>query len=190
MKCSVFIAASVDGFIARLDGGIDWLFNPEYAADDGAGPFGYAEFIASVDVLVMGRNSFEKVLSFPTWPYEKTPVIVLSTRELTIPEHLAGTVTVENSTPQELVARLESEGRTHLYIDGGVTIQRFLQAKLIDEMTITRIPVLLGEGIPLFGFVGEDVQLIHRKTLSFDNGFVQTRYGVRIASAPARRPES
>ncbi|MBA3403547.1 MAG: dihydrofolate reductase [Gemmatimonadaceae bacterium] len=190
MKCSVFIAASVDGFIARLDGDIDWLFNPEYAADDGAGPFGYAEFIASVDVLVMGRNSFEKVLSFPTWPYEKTPVIVLSTRELTIPEHLAGTVTVENSTPQELVARLESEGRTHLYIDGGVTIQRFLQAKLIDEMTITRIPVLLWEGIPLFGFVGEDVQLIHRKTLSFDNGFVQTRYGVRIASAPARRPES
>lgn len=182
MKCSVFIAASVDGFIARPDGGIDWLFKPEYGADDGAGPFGYAEFIASVDVLVMGRNSYEKVLSFPTWPYDKTPVIVLSTRELTIPDNLAGTVTADNSAPVELVARLESEGRKHLYIDGGTTIQRFLKAKLIDEMTITRIPVLLGEGIPLFGFIGRDVELKHLETVSFENGFVQSRY--RAMHAP------
>lgn len=176
MKCSVFIAASVDGFIARADGDIDWLHDPRYASSAVGGPFGYDEFIAHVDTLVMGRNSYEKVLSFSPWPYEKTPVIVLSSHVVEIPDHLRGRVTAANATPVELVSRLAAEGKTHLYVDGGVTIQRFLQAKLIDEITITRIPVLLGKGIALFGFIGEEVELIHHETFIFDNGFVQSRY--------------
>ena len=175
IKCSVYIAASVDGFIARPDGDVDWLHRPEYAAPD-AGDYGYAEFIASVDTLVMGRNSFEKVLSFSEWPYGKMPVAVLSSAEPVIPEEIQDRVTVLNAPPEEVVAHLSTMGRQHLYIDGGVTIQRFLRARLIDEMTVTRIPVLLGEGIPLFGSLGSELQLKHIATNSYENGFVQSRY--------------
>ncbi|MEO5580227.1 MAG: dihydrofolate reductase family protein [Gemmatimonadaceae bacterium] len=177
IKCSVYIAASVDGFIARADGDIEWLHQPEYASP-ADGSFGYDEFLASVDSLVMGRKSFEKVLSFPSWPYETTPVVVLSSRAVNIPHHLAGKVRLENSKPGEVVLRLASEGKTHLYIDGGVTIQRFLQSRLINEMTITRIPVLLGEGVPLFASDGLELSLVHLETKSFRNGFVQSRYRV------------
>lgn len=177
IKCSVYIATSVDGFIAKPDGDIEWLHRPEYS---GANPVGlsYDDFISTVDALVMGRNTFEKVLSFGSWPYEGTPVVVLSSRELDIPQHLKGAVSAESEHPTELVSMLESEGRQHLYIDGGVTIQRFLQARLIHEITITRIPVLLGAGIPLFGSLGIEVPLRLVAATNSDNGFVQVRYEV------------
>lgn len=177
MKCSVYIAASVDGFIARSDGDVDWLHKPEYALAEEGG-FGYDEFIATVDSIVMGRNSFEKVLTFGNWPYEDTPVVVLSSRVLDLPDHLDGKVRVKSEVPEELVSWLESEGKEHLYIDGGITIQRFLRARLINEITITQIPVLLGGGIPLFGSIGIEVPLRHLETKDFNNGFVQTRYEV------------
>lgn len=177
VKCSVYIATSVDGFIAKPDGDIEWLHRPEYfgAAIEG---LSYDDFISTVDALVMGRNSFEKVLSFGSWPYEATPVIVLSSRELNIPRHLKGAVRSESGSPAELVSRFESEGMQHLYIDGGATIQRFLQAGLIHEITITRIPVLLGAGIPLFGSLGIEVPLRLVAATSSDNGFVQVRYEI------------
>jgi dihydrofolate reductase len=181
IKCSVYIAASVDGFIARPDGDIDWLHKPEYASTE-QGSFGYDAFIATVDALVMGRHSFEKVLTFASWPYENTPVVVLSSRELAIPDRLHGKVKVESGAPQALVSRLASEGKQHLYIDGGVTIQRFLQARLINEITITQIPLLLGGGIPLFGSIGIEVPLSHLETTSFGNGFIQSRYQVTYAA--------
>jgi dihydrofolate reductase len=177
IKCSVYIATSVDGFIAKPNGDIEWLHRSEYSEAVLEG-LSYDDFISTVDALVMGRNTFEKVLSFGSWPYEGTPVIVLSSRELDIPQHLKGVVRAKSGSPTELVSMLESEGRQHLYIDGGATIQRFLQARLIHEITITRIPVLLGAGIPLFGSLGIEVPLRLVAATSSDNGFVQVRYEV------------
>jgi dihydrofolate reductase len=170
MKASVFIATSLDGFIARHDGGLDWL-----PADD-CEPHGYDEFIASVDAIVIGRKTFETVLSFGDWPYGKRRVIVLSTRlsDLRAPsgavcEFMAG-------PPHEIVAGLAQLGLKHLYVDGGVTIQRFLEAGLIQHLTTTRIPVLLGGGIPLFGLLSHDIRLQHVATRSFASGMVQSEY--------------
>lgn len=177
VKCSVYIAASVDGFIARPDGAVDWLHKPGYALDEDT-DFGYGEFIAGVDAVVMGRNSFEKVQTFTPWPYGGVPVVVLSSRPLQIPAGLQDHVKAEGGAPQEVAARLAAEGKRHLYIDGGITIQRFLQAGLIDEMTVTQIPVLLGGGIPLFGSIGREVPLTVIETKTFANGFVQNRYKV------------
>ncbi len=181
MKCSAYIAASVDGFIARPDGDIDWLHKPEYATPD-RDDFGYADFIKSVDILVMGSASYEKVLSFSEWPYDEIPVIVLSSRDLVIPSRLHGKVRIKNSVPEELVSGLGAEGAKHLYIDGGRTIQSFMKAGLIHEITITQIPIILGSGIPLFGSLGVERSLLHQVTKSFGNGFVQTTYQVVYAT--------
>ncbi len=169
MKASVFIATSIDGFIARQDGGLDWLpADPE--------PHGYDEFIAAVDALVIGRKTFETVLSFGTWPYGTKPVVVLSTTlpEVKVPE--GAVCEVMAGTPHEIVTRLTERGLKHLYIDGGITVQRFLEAGLIQRMTITHIPVLLGSGIPLFGPLSRDVRLEHVATRSYPSGLVQSEY--------------
>jgi dihydrofolate reductase len=175
IKTSVFIAASLDGFIARPDGNIDWLHRPQYATDDG-NDWGYGDFIASVDALVMGRHSFEKVLSFPSWPYDGTPVVVLTSRKLVIPDHLQHKAEPMDASPAEIVEQLAAQGKEHLYIDGGITIQRFLRAGLIDEITLTQIPVLLGEGLPLFASIGREIALELVGSRSGDNGFVQSVY--------------
>jgi dihydrofolate reductase len=142
------------------------------------GDLGYGEFVRSVDILVMGSATFEKVLSFGEWPYEEVPVIVLSGRDLLVPSHLCDRVRVENLSPGDLVAQLEREGASNLYIDGGKTIQGFMKAGLIREITITWIPVVLGSGIPLFGSLGIERSLSHLATISFSNGLVQTTYRV------------
>jgi len=181
VKCSVYIATSVDGFVAKPDGDINWLHRPEYAETEVEG-LSYADFISTVDAIVMGRHTFEKVLSIGIWPYEGTPVIVLSGTGVDIPENLEGKVRVESGSPEEIVARLGTEGKRHLYIDGGITIQRFLRAGLIHEMTITIIPVLLGAGIPLFESLGVELPLCLVEATRSDNGFVQVRYEV-VSSA-------
>ena len=170
MKTSVFIATSLDGFIARQDGALDWL------PAGGGEPHGYDEFMATVDALVIGRKTFETVLTFDAWPYGSKPVVVLSARpaELTAPggavcEMMAG-------TPHEIVTRLGQRGMRHLYVDGGVTIQGFLEAGLIQRLIITRIPVLLGSGIPLFGYLSHDIRLEHVATRSYPSGMVQSEY--------------
>lgn len=177
IKCSVYIATSVDGFIARPNGDIDWLHNPAYA-DVPLKGLGYEDFMASVDVLVMGRHTYEKVLSFPQWPYEQVQVVVLSGSAVNVPDRLHDRIRVECMTPTALVEQLTREGRTHAYVDGGVTVQRFLQAGLIDELTLTRIPVLLGEGLPLFTCKGPERSLQLIDCAVSDNGFVQERYKV------------
>lgn len=178
VKCSVYIATSVDGFIARPDGDIDWLLRPEYAASNMKG-LKYDDFISTVDALVMGRNTFEKALSFDSWQYENTPVIVLTSRALAIPDYLQGKVRIEFGAPEQIVAKLGSEGKKHLYIDGGITIQRFLEARLIHEITVTRIPILLGQGIPLFGGNCVEQPLTLIDSAVSENGFVQDRYEVQ-----------
>jgi dihydrofolate reductase len=177
VKCSVFIAASVDGFIAGPQGELDWLVRPEFAPEEIKG-LSYADFIVTVDALVMGRNSFEKVLTFESWPYENTPVIVLTHRMLELPEALQGKVKGLSGSPEEIIVQLGAEGRRHLYIDGGKTIQQFLGAGLIDELTITRIPILLGAGIPLFdgSYPLQSLRLI--SSVASENGVVQDRYQV------------
>lgn len=177
IKCSVFIATSIDGFIAREDGDVQWLDDPAYTQDKNE-DFGYLSFIESIDTLVMGRHSFEKVLSFGTWPYEKMPVVMLSSQDLQPPPELRDKVRVANSEPQALVAELEAAGFKHLYIDGGETVRRFLRAGLIDDITITRIPILLGTGIPLFGSGTPEVRLDLLNSHPYENGFVQVKYRV------------
>ncbi|MEX5584946.1 dihydrofolate reductase family protein [Pseudomonas lurida] len=181
IRCSVFIAASIDGFIARPNGDIEWLHRPEYETAELNGVT-YERFIATVDVLVMGRKTLEKILSFPEWPYEGTPVIALSHQPLQIPAHLEGKVELMAGDVTSLVATLAERGMKHLYIDGGQTIQAFLEAGLVNELIITRIPVLLGQGIPLFSQIGRQLELRHIGTHESDNGFVQSRYQVMQSS--------
>jgi len=169
MKASVFIATSLDGYIARKDGSFDWL--PEEPE-----PHGYEEFMASVDALVIGRKTFDTVLSFGGWVYGKKPVVVLSSKasELKAPE--GAICDFMDATPQEVVDRLTERGLNHLYVDGGITIQRFLEAGLIQRMIITRVPVLIGSGIPLFGPLSRDVRPRHVSTRSYPSGLVQSEY--------------
>jgi dihydrofolate reductase len=172
LKVSVYIATSLDGLIARPNGDIDWLAGGEEAED-----YGYADFISSVDHIVMGRNTYEKVLTFGGWPYEKK-VFVLTSRDLAIPGELAGKVEALNLLPADLLRRLTVHDAEHIYLDGGVTIQRFLREGLVDEMTITTIPVLIGAGLPLFGTLDRDVKLELIASRSFKSGFVQNKYRI------------
>jgi dihydrofolate reductase len=176
IKASVFIATSVDGYIARANGGLDWLTGVESASTEQ--DYGYQEFMDTVDTIVLGRNTFELVLMFDTWPYIAKKVVVLSSRPEAIPPHLVDSVEWLSLPPQRLVERLAAQGATHLYVDGGKTIQGFMKAGLIDELTITRVPVLIGTGVPLFGPLDRDVRLAHIATRQFENGFVQSKYRV------------
>jgi dihydrofolate reductase len=177
MKASVFIATSIDGFIADQNGNLDWLDVANKQVPEGE-DCGFSAFMSSVDGLVMGRKTFEKVLSFGQWPYGETKVIVLSHHEVSIPQHLKNTVSFSNESPKLLYQRLADDGLHHLYIDGGLTIQSFLRDDLIDEMIITKIPVLLGRGISLFGNLGRGLILEHIKTWSYDFGFIQSHYRI------------
>jgi dihydrofolate reductase len=172
MKVSVFIGISIDGFIARPNGDLDFL--PE----GGGEPHGYDEFIASVDAIVLGRNSFEKVLTFDPWPYGAKRVVVLSSRPVDLIAARGGVVEQMAGAPAEIVSRLAASGAHHLYIDGGITIQAFLRAGLIQRLIITRVPVLVGSGIPLFGPLSHDIRLRHVTTRSFPSGLVSSEYEV------------
>jgi dihydrofolate reductase len=176
-KCSVFIATSLDGFISRVNGSIDWLDQANLVVPEGE-DCGYKAFMSTVDALVMGRNTFEQVLTFEKWPYGTTPVVVLSHQQAIIPSEIADTVTRSQESPSAIVSRLSTSGIRHIYVDGGRTIQSFLAAGLIDEIAITIIPILLGTGRPLFGPLPHDIHLIHVQSKSYEFGFVQHQYRV------------
>ena len=180
-KASVFIATSLDGFIARANGDLDWLTGAESAPTEQ--DYGYQDFTDTVDTIVMGRNTFELTSTFATWPYSGKKVVVLSSRSSAVPPHLVDDVEWLSLPPQHLVERLAAQGATHLYVDGGKTIQGFLNAGLINELIITRSPILIGTGIPLFGPLNPRYELRHIATRQFENGFVQSRY--RIADEEA-----
>jgi len=172
---AAFIATSLDGYIARKDGSLDWLDRySDVAAEDTS----YTDFISRIDVIVMGRRTFEKVLTFGFWPYENMPVRVWSDTLKTLPEELAGKAALITGTPAEVLAQLDREAFRRAYIDGGKTIQSFLGAGLLDEITVTQIPVLLGEGISLFGALTGDVSLKLQKSKTLPWGFVQNRYQI------------
>ena len=176
-KVSVYIATSLDGFIARENGELDWLDRASATVPAGE-DCGYRDFMESVDVLVMGRHTFEKVRSFGDWPYGETSVVVLSRSPISFPADFPSCVSHSSEAPAALHRKLSENGAKHLYVDGGVTIQRFLREGLVDEITITTIPIILGTGIPLFGSMERDVRLSHCRTKTYDFGFVQTTYKV------------
>lgn len=169
----VFIAASLDGYIARKDGDINWLLQRDDPTED----HGYAAFIADKDWIVMGRGSYEKVLTFDEWPYDR-PVLVLS-RQLTdppVPEALKGKVQFSRRTPREVIDDLAAQNAHRVYIDGGQVIQSFLREGLVADIVITTVPVLLGSGIPLFGSLPHDIDLTLLSSRSFPSGLVQSHY--------------
>jgi dihydrofolate reductase len=171
VRASVFVGTSVDGFIARVNGELDFL-PPEPE------PHGYDEFMASVDALVIGRNTFDTVLGFGGWAYGAKPVFVLSTRPLpAVPKEAV--VERMSGEPTAIFAELEARGIGHVYVDGGITIQRFLRAGLIQRLIVTRVPVLIGSGIPLFGALPRDVMLEHVATRQYASGLVQSEYAVK-----------
>src|SRR5271165_2335349 len=174
MKASVFVGTSVDGFVARRNGDFDFL--PE----GGGEPHGYDEFLASVDVLVIGRNTYEKVLTFDSWPYADKRVVVLSSRAVPLANVRGAALEHMSGTPAEIADRLSASGARHAYVDGGITVQRFIRAGLIQRIIITRVPVLIGEGIPLFGSLPGDVLLRHVFTKTYPSGLVQSEYEVAI----------
>ena len=172
MIVSVFIGTSVDGFIARQNGGYDFL--PE----GGGEPHGYDEFMASVDTLVIGRKTLEAVLNLPAWPYDGKNVVVLSSKPVDFSGVRGHAIQHMGGPPAAIVATLAAKGAQHVYLDGGITIQRFLRDGLVQRLIITRVPVLIGEGIPLFGSLPRDLRLRHVATQQYKSGLVKSEYHV------------
>jgi dihydrofolate reductase len=172
----VFIAASLDGYIARPDGGIDWLL----ARDDPAEDHGYDAFIADKEAIVMGRGTYEKALTFDAWYYAR-PVIVLSTRlaGTPVPAALRGKVRFTAAPPAELMRELDRQGVRRVYVDGGRVVQAFLREGLVEDMVVTTVPVLLGAGRPLFGPVPHEVGLELVASRTFPSGLVQSTLRVQ-----------
>jgi dihydrofolate reductase len=178
MQCSVFIATSVDGFIARGDGGLDWLSGFQEEGQD----YGYARFAASVDAVVLGRATYDVVLGFGAWPYAGKRVAVMTHRPL---EGRHGEEVFAGGAG-ELAAKLAAEGARRVYVDGGQVIRQFLAAGLIDDVTLSVIPVILGDGIRLFEGGGAPEQWLALEGVEpYPSGLVQLRYR-RAAAAAAR----
>jgi dihydrofolate reductase len=169
MRATVFVGTSLDGFIARTNDDLDFL-------PAGGEEHGYTEFMATVDAVVMGRRTFEKVLTFDGWPFGPKPVVVLSSHPLDLPTFPGAVIEQMSGTPADVVSRLAARGVAHIYVDGGVTIQRFLAAGLITRLVITRVPVLIGSGIPVFGPLSRDIRVRHVSTRTFPSGMVQSEY--------------
>lgn len=172
---SAFVGISLDGFLARPNDDIEWL-----TRSGDPGEFGYNELIAGIDAIVMGRRTFEKVLPFDKWYYGDKRVVVLShgTVDLEAARAKGAIVEAMAGTPAEIVSKLAGTGARNLYVDGGLTIQQFLRAGLIDRLILSRLPVLIGQGIPLFGPLDRDVHLRHVSTRTYPQGVVQTEYQV------------
>jgi dihydrofolate reductase len=173
MKLSVFCGVSVDGFLARPDDALDFLHTGDQE------PHGFKEFLAGVDVVVIGRRTFEVVLNLGHLAlYGNKPTIVLSSRALDFSSVKSAIVEQASGEPAQIVSQLKARSFKHAYVDGGITIQRFLAAGCIDRLVITRVPVLIGAGIPLFGPIPHDIRLRHVGTHSYTGGLVQSEYKV------------
>jgi dihydrofolate reductase len=173
MKISVFIATSLDGFIARENGDLEWLLKAS-----GDGDYNYTEFFAEIDTMLMGRKSFEAVSGFSPFPYTGKRVVVCSRtiQQTDVPQNLQPLLEVRNEPLPEVLHQLEQTGTQHIYADGGQLITSLLELGLVDEMTLTRVPVLLGSGIPLFGKLSRDHTWQHLETITFSNGLISSKY--------------
>jgi len=171
----VMMAITLDGFVARKDHSLDWLTKQKTADED----HGFAEFLEKIDVIVMGSGSFRTVLGFDAWPYEK-PVVVLSNTmtDDAVPAELANKVEITNLSPEDLMIEMERRGWPRVYVDGGAVVQSFLKLGLINDFKLAIVPVLLGDGIRLFGNLPSDVDLELTDTKAFPSGLVELRYKV------------
>ena len=188
MKCSVFIATSLDGFIAKLDGNVDWL-HTSGKQDAQMGPnsdMGWSDYIKSVDCMIMGRKCMDMInsmnLTEQEWPYGNIKIMVLSNTIKEVPTGLQGKIEMYSGELNALINTLEKAGHQHAYIDGGTSIQGFLNIQLINEMTITRVPILLGEGISLFGKTQQDILLHNCSATAFANDYIQETFEVKYKS--------
>ena len=169
-KVSIYIASSIDGYIARKDGNLDWLHYGHTGDED----YGFKKFTSTIDAVVMGRNTYEVVTGFDEWAYKDKRVIVLSN---TLPkvrkeaELFSGQLT-------ELLGKLHAENIKHIWIDGGITVSRFLEARLVDDITISIIAMVLGSGIPLFSTMNREHKCRLISTQSYPSGLVQLKYEV------------
>lgn len=184
MKCSVFIATSADGYIATLKGSVDWLQSAgNVNADMHVDPdMGFTAFIDSVDCMIMGRKCMDVLSSFnltpEQWPYRDIKIYVLSNSITTPPENLHGKVEMYSGDITDLIHKLAAKNFKHAYIDGGRTITAFMNLKLINEITITKAPIILGEGIPLFGKIENAIALKNAKSIAYPNDFIQVKYSI------------
>lgn len=166
-----YVATSLDGYIARANGGLDWLPTPPDGED-----YGWSAFLQGIDAIVMGRSTFETVLSFGRWPYGEIPVLVLSSTRKEVPEVVASRVELLDLGPRDVLRYLAERGAGRVYVDGGRTIQAFLREKLLDELVITTVPIVLGGGIPLFGPMDDALRLTHASTEVLPGGLVKSTY--------------
>ena len=171
MRTIAYLGTSLDGFIARKDGEIDWL--TQFANDEAI--HAYEDFMNRIDAIVIGRGTFEKVLTFSSWPYEKK-VFVLSNTIKQLSDTLKDKAILISMKPEELLRYLSGLGFSTIYVDGGKVIQDFLKKDLIDEMIIAKAPILIGSGIPLFNYIDTDLQFKHVKTAVQSNGLVRSYY--------------
>ncbi len=175
MHCIGYMAISLDGFIARKDGGLDWL-----DVDTGGDDCGFKEFLASIDAMIMGRATFQKILEIGQWVYGDIPVYVPSAtlHSSDVPQHLHGKVIIVNGSTQVLLEQLRSNGKKRIYVDGGKMLQSFIREGLLDELTLTQFPIQLGTGIPLFGEIKGDVKWKLTSSKAFPFGLVQNQYSL------------
>lgn len=184
MKCSVFIATSLDGYIATEEGSVNWLQEVgNQQADMSENPdMGFSNFIASIDCMIIGRKCMETISQFnlspEEWPYGERKIYVLSKTLTEPPENLSDKVEMFSGDIQSLVSLLENSGYQHAYVDGGLTITSFINQCLIDEIIMTQAPVILGRGTPLFGQIDRNIKLANAKVTAFANDFIQTKYDV------------
>ncbi|MDP1609162.1 MAG: dihydrofolate reductase family protein [Chlamydiales bacterium] len=169
-KVSIYIASSIDGYIARTDGNLDWLHYGHVGDED----YGFKEFTNSIDAVVMGRNTYEVVAGFDEWAYKDKRVIVLSSTLTEVRKEAE----LFSGRPTELLAKLLAENIKHIWIDGGITVSRFLEAGLVDEITISIISMVLGSGIPLFSKMNQEHKCRLVSTQSYPSGLVQLKYEV------------
>jgi len=167
-RCSVFIAISVDGYIARPDGSLDWLDSVQRPGED----HGFRRFMDSVDTLVLGRRTYETALGFGAWPYAGKRCVVLTHA----PPPARHGEEFFSGAPLSLVERLAAQGARRVYVDGGAVIRAFLEAGMIDDLTLSIIPVLLGDGIPLFGRSPIEQRLLSIGSRRYESGLVQLEY--------------
>ena len=169
----VFVGISLDGFIARIDGSVDFLEPDEPFEND----MGFSDLLARVDCLLMGRSTFDFVMDAGVdWPYGETPVFVATHRSLRVPDELGGVVHAISGSPEQLLHQLAEQGIARVYLDGGNLAQQFFQVGLVDEVTLTIAPRLIGSGIRVFDEMMEDQHLVHASTTTFSNGYVQLTY--------------
>ena len=182
MKASVYIALTLDGYIAKTDGSVTFLDEYQTLASNEDGDMGFSDFLSTVDLLVMGRKTWDTVISFgeEVWPYGDRQVWIWSTQHpsnINIPECRKKQTRVVSSSPMEIMKEAKKEGYTKVYVDGGSTIQSFLKNECVGELILTRVPLILGNGIPLFSSTNKQ-PLVHIKTTTYTNGLVQSHYRV------------